>query len=181
MLDSDGNGYFDRWEVYEAGDPDPVRVTTVRDEKARRVEFDYDRLHTFYTQEVLPEAMAANEKLLAALAAVRRFDAPEELVAATQTGTDTERRYAQDVLREMHYQDLRRHLMAEARETLAEAKMDDLRPIKKGDLDATQNSYTAWRVIRTLQDLDVAYGEGDFDQACAHLATLADIPAPKEK
>ena len=46
----------------------PVRVTTVRDEKARRVPFDKDQLYKPYAAEVLPEAMAANEKLMKAMA-----------------------------------------------------------------------------------------------------------------
>jgi len=181
MLDSDGNGYFDRWEVYEAGNPVPLRVTTVRDEKVRRVPFDYEKLHAFYTTEVLPAAMQANEKLLAALSDVYAFDAPPALQAATQTGTATERRYAQDVLREMHYRELRQHFTAKAHAIIAAAKMDDLRQVKKGKMDTTENSHTAWRIIRTLQDLDVAYGEGDVDCVYGLLKTLNGIVASMGK
>ena len=50
MLDTDKNGYFDRWEVYLAGKEEPVRVTTVRDEKARRMPFDKDYLYRPYAR-----------------------------------------------------------------------------------------------------------------------------------
>ena len=37
------------------------------------------------------------------------------------------------------------------------------------------NSHTAWCVLRVLAELDVAYGEGDYDGARAALDELADI------
>ena len=54
MFDTDRNGYFDRWEVYLAGKDEPVRVTAVRDERARRIDFDMAKLTRFYADEVLP-------------------------------------------------------------------------------------------------------------------------------
>ncbi len=178
MFDTDGNGYFDRWEVYKANHPVPVRVSTVRDEKAKRIPFDYESLSRFYTRQVLPGAMAANARLMAAMRDVCDFEIPPGLAAAMETGSPNVRRFAQDVVREMQYQELRQHLTAEAHRGIREAKMDDLRQLKTDERETTKNSYYAWRLIRSLEKLDVAYGQGDFDAACVALDEIADIEAP---
>ena len=90
MFDTDKNGYFDRWEVYLAGKEQPVRVTTVRDERARRIPISTRITCTGpYAREVLPEAMAANEKLMQAMADVLPFEIPNGLKKAMSTGSPT--------------------------------------------------------------------------------------------
>jgi len=172
MFDTNGNGCFDRWEVYLGDDPVPVRVSSVQDERARRVPFDENRLRRFYVEEALPKAMAGNAKLLDAMQNVWPFAMPEGLTKAMQTGSPGFRRYAQDVARELHYQDLRRQLMAEAHEVLRQAKLDDLRTLEPGELDRTPNSAWAWRLIRALERLDAAYGQGDFDAILSELGEV---------
>ena len=177
MFDSDENGYFDRWEVYGADDPTPVRVTTVRDERARRIPFEEEGLGRFYTERVLPEAMAANEGLMAAMGEIHAFDVPPGLAAATETGSPNVRRFAQDVVRELQYQDLRQHFVTEAHRVLREAPQDDLRKTKAGELQTARNSHYAWRVIRAVEKLEVAYGGGDVAVALSALEELAEIEA----
>jgi len=176
MFDTDGNGYFDRWEVYWGDSPVPVRVSTVRDERARAVAFDYPALCKFYTDEVLPQAMAANERLMRAMSKVRPFDPPSGLKAAAQTGAPNVRRFAQDVVREMQYQDLRQHFGGKAQEVIRTARQDDLRGAGR-HLHTTRNTDYAWRLIRALEELDVAYGQGDFDTACRALEQIAKVEA----
>jgi hypothetical protein len=177
MLDTDKNGYFDRWEVYLAGQEQPVRVTTVRDERARRVNFDKDYLYRPYAREVLPEAMAANDKLMKAMDGVLPYEIPVGLRKAISTGPDGFRRYAQDVARELQYQILRSLLMKRSDGVLADLATGerddrthgDLPRIireRKGDIESTPNSHTAWKLARALMDLDQAYGQGDYDRAC---------------
>lgn len=175
MFDTDSNGIFDRWEVYTSDSPLPVRVTTVKDERARRIPFEDAFLHRFYTQEVLPQAMAANERLMAAMAKVRPFEVPAGLAAAMKDGPDNYRRYAQDVAREMEYQDLRRQLTEAANGVLREAKKDDLRPLNAEQRKSGRNSATAWRLATTLEKLDVAYGQGEYDKAEQALAEVTRI------
>jgi hypothetical protein len=177
MYDTDGNGYFDRWEVYREGSGVPVRVTTVRDEKARRLEFNKDKLSDFYVNDLLPKAKAANEKLMAAMAEVRPFAVPEGLKAAMVTGPESYRRYAQDVTRELQYEDFQDYLGKQANAILMADSMDktgkefagDLRWLKRGAtpdvLETTPNSHTAWELAGLLRNLDLAYGEGDLDKA----------------
>ena len=188
MLDTDKNGYFDRWEVQLEGRDQPARVTTVRDEKARRVPFDKDQLYKPYAAEVLPEAMAANEKLMRTMAGVRPFEAPGGLKKAMAEGPANFRRYAQDVARELQYQDLGDHFRKQAEAVLSNVpnspryKRDsgDLIEVSRateGDLDSTANSHTAWTMVRALMELDQAYGEGDYDRAGEVIAGIGKIKA----
>jgi len=168
MLDSDDNGFFDRWEVYLGEELTPVRVTTVRDEKVRSLRFDFQKLSKFYVEEALPEAMDANGRLIAAMRKVHNFSPPEGLEKALIKGHANVRRYAQDVVRELHYQSLRRALLGAAHAVLREAEFDDLFSQRNNP----PNTETAWRTIRLLQDLEIAYGIGDFDQAISLLQEI---------
>jgi hypothetical protein len=177
MYDTDGNGYFDRWEMYREGSAVPVRVTTVKDEKARRLEFNQAKLSDFYVDEVLPKAKAANAKLMAAMAEIRPFAAAEGLKAAMATGPENYRRYAQDVARELQYEDFQDYfgrqanaiLLADSKDKSGKEYAGDLRWLKRGAtpdvLETTANSHTAWELALLLKDLDAAYGEGDFERA----------------
>ncbi len=179
MYDTDGDGYFDRWEMYREGNGMPVRITTAKDEKARRLEFNQDKLTDFYVNEILPKAKAANEKLMAAMAGLRPFIVPEGLQKAIVTGPDSYRRYAQDVARELQYEDFQDYfgkqanaiLMADSNDKSGKEFAGDLRWLKRGAtpdvLETTPNSHTAWELALLLKDLDTAYGEGDFDRAAA--------------
>jgi hypothetical protein len=175
MFDTDGNGYFDRWEVYLGDSPSPARITTVRDERARRIPSDYASLAPFYTKEVLPQALAANEKLIAAIQTVRPFEVPAGLTVAMTSGSDNDRRFARDVVRELAYAELRKHLSADATRVLRQSKKDDLRPLKHAELDQTINSQTAWRLTVALEKLDTAYGQGDDAAATAALNEISSL------
>lgn len=188
MSDTDGNGYFDRWEVYGPATSSgpgagaiPLRVTTVRDERVTDLKFDFEELQKLYNENILPEAIAANDRLLDVLRETLPCQSPHALVEATQTGSDTMRRFAQDTLREQHYQHLRRTLTQRARAILSAAKMDDLRKLTPSQRGTTANSHTAWEMLRLLERLDVAYGQGRFDdaeQVLTQIAKLRAIVAP---
>lgn len=188
MFDTNRNGFFDRWEVYLEGDPRPVRVTTVKDEKARIIDAAPDALTEFFTGEVLPKAMADRRRLMKAMSDWRPYEAPPGLTAAMETGSESYRRYALDVACELQYQDFRGALMKQAEAVLAQLRlasteesfMGDLLAIKRDqdkskDLEKTVNSHTAWRLIRALAELDAAYGAGDTDGACTAIAEVARI------
>ncbi len=184
MFDTDGNGFFDRWEFYRTGSASPVRVAAVRDERAKRLEFDLDKLSAFYTEEVLPRAQAANSKLMAAMSELKPFSLPEGLEAAMLTGPPNYRRYAQDIARELQYLDLRDYFHQEANAILLADSADksgkefagDLRWLKRGAtpdiMEITPNSHTAWKLALMLKELDVAYGQGDYDTAVAVLRAI---------
>jgi hypothetical protein len=179
FYDTDGNGYFDQWEVYREGSGVPVSVTSVRDEKARRVEFKQDKLSAFYVNEVLPKAKAANEKFMAAMSGLRPFAVPEGLKAAMASGPENYRRYAQDVTRELQYEDFLDYfgkqanaiLLADSKDKSGKEFAGNLRWLKRGAtpdvLETTPNSHTAWELASLLERLDLAYGQGDLDNAAA--------------
>jgi len=159
-------------------------VTAVRDERAKRIDFDPDKLSAFYLNEVLPGAKAANEKLMAAMAELKPFSVPEGLKTAMISGPENYRRYAQDVAIELRYQDLREYfgrqanaiLLADSAEKSGKEFAGDLRWLKRGGtpdvLETTPNSHTAWLLARLLEKLDVAYGRGDSDAAVAALGEI---------
>jgi hypothetical protein len=126
--------------------------------------------------------MAANAKLREAMSRVHAaFSPPESLTAATVKGPPGHRRYAQDVAVELQYQAVRRHGSAFAEEVLAKEKMNDLRRLSASQRGETWNTETAWRVARLLEQLDVAYGGGDADAACALLAELKSLRIPADR
>jgi len=172
MYDTDGDGYFDKWEVYRGESWVPVRVTKVSDPRARRIPFDQRFLGQFYTQEVLPAAMAANEQFMAAMSKVRPFEVPAGLKEAMSAGPDNYRRYAQDVARELQYQDLREYFARGAANVLSQVKMNDLRRLNTAARSTTRNSETAWRMVTLLEALDESYGRGDYDRAAEVLAEI---------
>ena len=181
MFDTDGNGYFDRWEVYLGDSSQPARVTTVRNEKVTRLgPFDYERTRKLYTEQVLPQAMAANERIMAAMTKVREYKLDEKLQAAMTSGPPNFRRYAQDVACELQYQDLREYYTKLAQGVLDRTKMNDLRTLTQQQRERTGNSYTAWRLLRVLERLDAAFGEGDVDGAIKLLEELNQVKRPLE-
>lgn len=175
MFDTNDNGFFDRWEVYLGDSVLPVRVSTICDDVQPRMKFDYDAVCRLHNEQVIPAALEAGRKLAQAMAAVRAFDVPDGLTRAAQEGPPAYRRYAQDVAVELHYQDLRRHYLERANAVLRNAKMNDLRTLNAKQRAGGVNSQTAWQLVRVLEKLDVAYGQGDTDAAIGLLQELETI------
>ena len=174
MYDTNGNGFFDRWEVWLGDAPVPARVSIVRDDVSLWMPWNYADVCAFYETIALPAAAEANAKLSAALSSVRQFEQADGLVRAMGEGTPTERRYAQDVALELHYQDLRRFFTGKADAVLRQAKMNDVRTLSAEQRATTANSQTAWQMVRLLERLDVAYGQGDVDGALALLKEIGE-------
>ena len=171
MFDTDGNGYFDRWE-YDFGDW--KRIATVRDEKVRDIPWDYEALSDAYTNEMLPKAMQANSSLMAAMNAIHPFNTPPEFKQALGNKSVNCQRYAQDVLRELQYADFFTYWSAIAADVLKNQPMDDLRRLTP-EIRATQpTSQTAWDLQRVLSHLDQLYGQGDYEEAGKLIETSAE-------
>lgn len=186
MFDTDGNGYFDRWEVYLANSTRPVRVTQVSDEKAKRIDSGPGSLAEFYAKDVLPRARAENDRILAALDAVRPFEPPAELKTAVAEGPEGYRQYAQDIVRELAYLGFRDHYATLANQALFEDRRggrpgefwgdlgDRARPRRPGTAPDS-DSVTAWKLARLLGELDVAYGRADYAQASDLIAAIGKL------
>lgn len=173
MYDTDRDGYFDRWEVYATDDAAPVRVTTTAGRRGRPLPADWKDLEVFYTTKVLPEAIAANEKLIAAMARVQPCEPPAALRRAlADSACAADRRYVLDVIREMRYVSMRRTLLEQAKEALDPVAGGDFRA--KRDLLAA--SERAWAMTRMLAEMDQAYGEGCYDRVIDMLQDITAIP-----
>jgi hypothetical protein len=187
MFDTDHNGFFDRWEVYLGEDPQPVRVSTVRNERARLINVDVGKLTTFYADTVLPGAIADRTKLMKAMGDVHPFQLPEKLKQAMNTGSESYRRYAMDVACELQYNDFRSSLMRRADEMLrgrpAPARDRSEKEMRRTEsglgepayLDHDLNGPAAWRLTRALSELDAAYGQGNTKRACAAIDEIKRI------
>ena len=176
-FDTDGDGYFDRWETYRDGTAAPVRVATVRDQRVRSLPHDWKELQTLFTGELLPEAIRANEKLIAALrAADGDFHPPGYLEKALEQATfDTERLYVLGIIRESRYLAVRDKLAARQQKLLASARPDDTKRDR-----GNAPSVRAWESAVSLTKLDAAYGEGRYDKAAKILKSLVEIMKMRE-
>ena len=79
------------------------------DPRARDLPHDWKELQKIFTQELLPEALEANEKLMAAMRLVDQDFKPADYLvkALTEAGFDTEKLYVENLIRESQYLALR--------------------------------------------------------------------------
>ncbi len=183
MFDTNGNGIFDRWELTLANSTRPIRVTQVEDEKSRPVDADPAAVAEFYAKEVLPQARTVNDKVIAAVNAVHPYEPPPGLRAALASGPENQRRYAQDIVRELAYLALRDYFAALANQVLlvdpgerdeggSWGELANAARTRKGEPALRTESSKAWKIVRLLADLDSAYGRGDYDRVVAVIAEL---------
>jgi hypothetical protein len=183
MFDTNGNGIFDRWELTLANSTRPVRVTQVEDEKSRPVDADPAAVAEFYAKEILPQARAENDKVIAAVNAVHPYEPPPGLAAALASGPETQRRYAQDIVRELSLLALRDYFAALANQVLFAdpgergeggtwGELANQARLRKGEPVLRTDTSRAWRIVRLLADLDSACGRGDYDRVAAVIAEL---------
>ena len=173
IFDTDDDGYFDRWETHRAGNGSPVRVSTVRDPAVRELPHDWKELQEVYTRELLPEALASNQKLMAAMRLLDKdFQPAEYLVRAfEEAGFDTEKLYVQDIIRESQHLALRDKLFEQSKKALA--------PLEGNSWPLNQtrfaSSVRAWEMTAATSKLDAAYGEGRYYDAVRLLRQLVKL------
>jgi len=170
LFDTDANGYFDRWE-YDFGAW--RRVVTVRDERVEDLAWDYEALSRRYTEAILPEAMASNQRFMDAMNALRPYEAPTELQQALEQGSPNFQRYAQDLLRELQYADFYTYWSGVVADVLAAQSMDDLRRLDSDKRASERTSQTAWELRCLLSEIDQQYGSGYLGKAGALIEAAA--------
>jgi hypothetical protein len=174
MFDTNGDGYFDRWETYLAGNPNPARVSTPGDAGIRDLPHDWKMLQQLYRQELAPQAIRADQELMAAMQPMADFVPPQSLTKALPAATcDSERGYLLDVIRETQYLALHAKLARRSHELLAAVSLRDTRR----SVQERAASESAWAYARTLSQLDAAYGEGRYDTVSELLRALAKLDA----
>ena len=172
MFDTDANGYFDRWE-YDFGTW--RRIAAVQDEKTEDIAWDYEAVSERYTRHILPEAMDATTQFMAAMAATHPFVPPSEFKEALGSGPANFRRYAQDILCELHYADFFTYWSRIANDILAVQPMDDLRRLDSRNRASQPTSQTAWDLERLLSRIDHLYGQGELGTARELIETSPNI------
>ena len=131
-------------------------------------------------------ALAENRIILEAIGSFRDFDLPAELKAAADGGSDIERRFAQDVLRDLAFFRLRdfisthsaQALIRDFREGASESseRFPGIRPFGRGRLPG-ESGWTgeqAWTIAGLLARLEEAYGQGDYSAAAGWIARIKD-------
>ena len=174
MFDTDKDGYFDRWEIYRADNPKPVRVSTVRDQRVRDLPTDWKELEDIYNEEIFPEALKSNCRLIAAMSKIDpQFVTPADLTRALKVAEDhSQCHYVLDLIRETRYQALRSKLLQEAKRLMDAAPSEKEHKRKK---ERTARTTEAWTFSRRITDLDAAYAEGRYEEAIKILERLPSL------
>lgn len=181
--DANGDGYLDTWEVFEGGNPLPVRVSRVFDVKATPVTLDRAWMQQDYNQRVLPEAIALDNELIEALKRMGSSELADAYLAAAGRSEAAERkRYCLDIAREIYFLRTRAALY---RRNL-EGPYPEGKPAPRGFLDRGRGSITGgytlgdtlafWSEAKMIARFVEEYGTGDCRKALVTLEELERLP-----
>jgi len=67
------------------------------------------------------------------------------------------------------------YMHGQAHQLLRTQKTNDLRRTRQVEIPKTKNSQTVWMLLRTLTELDTAYGQGKYDRACQLIRDIAEL------
>jgi hypothetical protein len=180
-FDSNGDGYFDTWEVFVADNPTPVRVTRILNAETQPVPLNPDFLTKDYYQRILPQAIAENQQLIAEMKKFVTVPLAAEYEAAAATATMAEsRRYCLDIARELYFLQTRDTLNARnASGDYPSLPGGTSKPtLLPGPIDehyTLADTLAYWKLALQIQAFTDHYGEGGHAEA---LKDLKQIPAP---
>jgi hypothetical protein len=168
--DSDGDGVLDSVEVFRGDSTTPARVAQFS-ARAQPAALDANELSRQYNKVILPQAIAADAKLIDAMERVVSDEIAYKYAEAARSASSLERRrYCLDIAREMLYLDVRDAVQKEqAKSPYATAAVDGsrFRDPKPGDLTlgyTLGDSLKFWESVRLLHVMDQAYADGNFVQ-----------------
>jgi hypothetical protein len=185
-FDTDKNGFFDYREVYLTNSTRPVLVLKAKDEKAKKIGFDFRLLSDFYLNEVLPGVFDRNEKLLRAMKELYVYQPPAGLKEAMEKASLSERRYLQDVYCLFYFIDLRDHFLTLANQKLFQETIKEADGKFYGDLypglfqsprhvGVSLKSDQAWKLARLITELEMAFAQAEVDEAINILNKIKDL------
>lgn len=174
-FDTNGNGYFDRREIFLTSSTRPVLILPLAEDKNRKLPMDLSHLSEFYLKEVLPAAVARNESLLRAMKKIYSYDPPPGLQVALDRATDGEKSYLLEFYGLLFFINLRDHYLTISNQTLFQELLQDREGLPVGDLhprvfrdprrvSEPHSSDRAWKLARLLTELEQAYGLGRLDR-----------------
>ncbi|MBC7361041.1 MAG: hypothetical protein H5U06_01965 [Candidatus Aminicenantes bacterium] len=185
-FDTDGNGFFDRREIYLTNSSRPVLVMAAKEEKAKKIPFDLKQVSEFYLNDILPEALARNEKLLQAMKDVYVFELPAGLKEAMDKASFSERRYLLDIYCLLYFINLRDHFLTLANQRLFQETIKDTSGKFYGDLypglfknprevASALKSDQAWKLVRLLTDIELAFSQAEVEKTISLLKRIKDL------
>jgi hypothetical protein len=168
-FDTDGDGRLDTIQVFRDGIAAPVRISHF-DPRARAVALDRVRLIEEYNGRVLPEAIAGDERLLAALKKSGTDSLNDRLAGAweaeaAKTPIAERRRYCLDIARELRFLKVRDDLWTRA----AAAGPYPEAPPKQYTM---ADSLRYWDLARGIERFIEDYANGRFDEAAQALERI---------
>ena len=182
--DTNGDGYFDKWEVFVAGNTVPVQVTNVLNPRARLVPLKRSFLIKDYNQRVLPQGIAEDEQLIGLMKKFANSSlASKYEAAATKSTTAERRRYCLDVAREIYFLAVRNELYRRNASgdypSLPQAAPGFL--LKRGPLDGRYtlgDTLDYWKLAGEIETFVNDYGSGHLHQAYLDLEKITPPARP---
>ena len=177
-FDTNGDGYFDKWEVFLAGNPIPVRVTTVLNPRARLVPLQRSFMIKDYNQKVLPHAIAEDEQLIGEMKKFVNSSLAAKYEAAAAKATMAERRrYCLDVSRELYFLGVRDELDKRnaSGDYPALAQSAPGFVLKRGPIDGRYtlgDTLAYWKLAKEIEAFTNDYGSGHFHKAYLDLERI---------
>ncbi|MCX8160888.1 MAG: hypothetical protein N3G18_08150 [Candidatus Saccharicenans sp.] len=174
-FDTNGNGFFDRREIYLTSSTRPVLTLPLPEDRNRKLPFDLNLMSEFYLKEVLPAAVDSNETFLRAMKKLYSYDPPPGLASALDRATAGEKSYLLEFFTLLYFINLRDHLLTVINQTLFQELSSDRDGLPVGDLhprvfrdprrvSEPLSSDRAWKLARLLTELEQAYGLGQTER-----------------
>lgn len=185
-FDTDGNGFFDRREVYLTNSSRPVLVMMAKEEKVKKIPFDLKQISEFYLNNILPQASVRQERLLQAMKQIYVYDPPTGLKEALSKSSPAERYYLQDIYVLFYFLNLRDHFLTLANQTLFQETIKDANGKFYGDLypglfisprqiSSSIKSDQAWKLVQLLTELELAFSQADLEKTIDFLNKIKDL------
>ena len=180
--DTDGDGYLDTVEVYRGNSTTPSRVSHFNP-RATPAPLVPAELAQNYNRKVLPQSIAADTAVIAALKSITSDATAEKYEQAAAAAPIERKRYCLDIARELLYLRVRDLLLAQ--ETAfpypaGRANEKRFRDPAPGDASGYTLGDTLqfWSRVRLLHQLDDEYSSGNFKQFISTLTQFASEPRP---
>ena len=161
-FDKDGDGRLDTVEVFRPDNPVPVRVSHF-DPRARAAALNRDTLIAEYNTRILPDAIEADQRFLAALRKVAQDPVADAYTAdAAKAEMPERRRYSLDIAREL--------LFLKVRDMLWARNAAGPYPSKTGYSMGDTLRY--WQLAGLIEQFNDHYAAGRLDDAAMALEKI---------
>ena len=176
--DTDGDGVLDTVEVFRGNATEPSRVAHFNPH-ATAMRLDVSLLTKLYNDRMIPAAIREDLSLIHVMERVVNDPvAARYEKAANEADSQERRRYCLDIARELLYLRLRDLLSDMQKENVYPSTNVDARRFRDPAPGSREKGYTLgdtlhyWSTVRLLHDMDVAYGDGQFEKVGVLVAKL---------